>query len=284
MDRRLSVFAVLAIGLLVLVTVSGAANYAESDEPWLVEGEQTDAHLGQTVGRAGDVNGDGYGDLLVGGRYDFGNAGTGVAYAYYGSSQGLSVQPDWTAPNDQPDQYIFLALSGAGDVNGDGYDDVVVGASHYTDDQLEEGRAYIFFGSSSGLSNTPGWVVDGNQRIMYFGTAVAGVGDVNGDGFDDVLIGAPYKRDRSTGDVIGQALLYLGSPSGPSSTPAWTDEGAGGWNYFGGRLNGAGDVNGDGYDDIMVSDFSSPTPVRQRVEYPISRLAKWSLFYARLDR
>jgi hypothetical protein len=252
MDRKWSFLAAFAIGLLAL---SGATNSAAQGEQWLVEGNQSQAHLGQTVARAGDVNGDGYSDLLVGGRFDFGNGGTGVAYAYYGSAQGLDTLPDWTAPNDQPNQYAFLALAGAGDVNGDGYDDVVVGASHHSDDETEEGRAYLYYGSPGGLSSTPGWVVDGNQRIMYFGTAVAGVGDVNSDGYDDVLVGAPYKRDPATGDLVGQALLYMGSPGGLSSTPAWTVVGTRGEIYFGGRLNAAGDVNGDGYDDFMVSDY-----------------------------
>lgn len=254
MNKRRSFLAALVIGLLALTALGSATGSAIQDAPWLVEGNQDDAHLGQTVAPAGDVNGDGYEDLLIGGRYDFGDGGTGVAYAYYGSAQGLGTQPDWSAPNDQPTLYEYLALASAGDVNGDGYDDVVVGASQYTDDQDNEGRAYVYYGSSNGLSTMPGWVTDGNQRIMYYGTAVAGVGDVNGDGYDDVLIGAPYKTD-STGDGVGQALLYLGSVSGLSTTPAWTAEGAGGWSYFGGRLNAAGDVNGDGYDDFIVSAY-----------------------------
>ena len=255
MNRKRGFLAAFVIALLALPALGSVTKSAAQDAPWLVEGNQGGAQLGQTVAPAGDVNGDGYGDLLIGGRYDFGNGGTGVAYAYYGSAQGLPALPNWTAPNDQPDQYEFLALASAGDVNGDGYDDVIVGASQYSDDQMQEGRAYIYYGSPGGLSNTPGWIADGNQPIMYFGTAVAGVGDVNGDGYDDVLIGAPYKRDPTTGNVVGQALLYLGSPNGLSSTPAWTVQGTGGWTYFGGRLNAAGDVNGDGYDDFMVSDI-----------------------------
>ena len=137
MNTRKLFLSAFVIAVLIL---SGAATSTAQGEPWLVEGNQSDAHLGQTVAMAGDVNGDGYSDLLVGGRHDFGSGGTGVAYAYYGSAQGLDTIADWTAPNDQPNQYAYLALASAGDVNGDGYDDVVVGASHYTDDEFIDYR------------------------------------------------------------------------------------------------------------------------------------------------
>jgi len=255
MNRQKSLLGALVIGLLAFLAFAGTTNSAaQESEPWLIEGNQIDAHLGQTVAAGGDVNGDGFEDFLVAGRYDFGDGSTNVAYAYYGSAQGLGTQPDWTTPNDQPILYQYLALGSAGDVNGDGYDDVVVGASQYTDDQDNEGRAYVYYGSANGLSTTPGWITDGNQRIMYYGTAAADVGDVNGDGFDDVLVGAPYKTDE-TSDGVGEARLYLGSANGLSTSPAWTVEGGGGWSYFGGLLNGAGDVNGDGYDDFIISAY-----------------------------
>jgi hypothetical protein len=255
MARKRNILTAFVIGLLALLALGNVTKSAAQDQPWLVEGNQGNAQLGQTVAPAGDVNGDGYGDLLIGGRHDFGNGMTGVAHAYYGSAQGLDTQPSWIAVNEQPYQYAQIALASAGDVNGDGYDDVIVGDKFFGGDQMQEGRVYLYYGSPSGLRSTPGWIADGNQYILYFGTAVAGAGDVNGDGYEDVLIGAPYKRDPTTGDVIGQVLLYLGSPNGLSSTPAWTVQGTGGWTSFGDRLNAAGDVNGDGYDDFMVSDF-----------------------------
>lgn len=255
MDRNWSFLTVLVIALLALPALSGATAATTQNQPWLAEGNQANAQLGQTVAPAGDVNGDGYADLLIGGRYDFGSGLTGVAYAYYGSAQGLGTLPNWTAPNEQPYQYSQVALASAGDVNGDGYDDVIVGDKYYSGDQMQEGRAYLYYGSPSGLNSTPGWVADGNQSTQHFGAAVAGVGDVNGDGYDDVLIGAPYTRDPSTGNVVGQVLLYLGSSNGLSNTPAWTVLGSGGWTSFGDRLSAAGDVNGDGYADFMASDF-----------------------------
>lgn len=248
-------FLALVLGLAALLAFSTAIQTIAASQPWLVEGDQGANNLGQVVASAGDVNGDGYDDLLVGGRHDFGNGLTGVAYAYYGSSQGLSTTPDWTAPDQEPNQYSLIALAGAGDVNGDGYADVIVGDSDYSGNLTEAGRAYLYYGSSSGLSSTPGWVADGEQTNLYFGTAVAGVGDVNGDGYDDVLVGAPNKFDPVVDYWVGEALLYLGSSSGLSPTPAWTVLGPAGSSYFGGRLNGAGDVNGDGYADFLLSDF-----------------------------
>jgi FG-GAP repeat len=255
MARKRNILTAFVIGLMALLALGNVTKSAAQSQPWLVEGNQGNAQLGQTVAPAGDVNGDGYGDLLIAGRHDFGNGLTGVAYAYYGSAQGLDTQPAWAAVNEQPYQYAQIALASAGDVNGDGYDDVIVGDRFFSGDQMQEGRVYLYYGSPGGLSSTPGWIEDGNQSILYFGTAVAGAGDVNGDGYDDVLISAPYKRDPTTGDVIGQVLLYLGSPSGLSSKPAWTASGTGGWTSFGDRLNAAGDVNGDGYADFMASDF-----------------------------
>ena len=115
MNRKRSFLAALAVGLLVILTLSGAINSAAQSEPWLVEGDQDNANLGSVVAPAGDVNGDGYGDLLISGHFDFGNGGVAVAYANYGSAQGLGSAPDWTATNDRSDQYASLALAGAGD-------------------------------------------------------------------------------------------------------------------------------------------------------------------------
>jgi hypothetical protein len=84
MNRKRSFLAAFVIALLALPALGSVAKSTAQNQPWLVEGNQSGAHLGQTVAPAGDVNGDGYGDLLIGGRHDFGNGITGVAYAYYG--------------------------------------------------------------------------------------------------------------------------------------------------------------------------------------------------------
>src|SRR6185369_7553369 len=106
------------------------------------------------------------------------------------------------------------AVESAGDVNGDGYSDVIVGAPYFGGDQ---GRAYVFLGSPSGLSPTQAWTMDGAQPTSHFGSGVAGVGDVDGDGFDDVVVGA--MGDSLRDPVGGTAQLYRGSPTGPRLSP-----------------------------------------------------------------
>ncbi|MCK4525873.1 FG-GAP repeat protein, partial [candidate division WOR-3 bacterium] len=147
---------------------------------WTAESDQADAHFGILVSQAGDVNGDGHSDVIVGAhRYDNGQIDEGRAFVYHGSVSGLSTTPDWTAESNQEDAYFGISVSQAGDVNGDGYSDVIVGASYYDNGQTDEGRAFVYHGSSSGLSTTPDWTVESNQADAYFGNSVSQAGDVN---------------------------------------------------------------------------------------------------------
>jgi hypothetical protein len=82
-------------------------------------------------------------------------------------------------------------VASAGDVNGDGYSDVIVGAYQFDNGETDEGRAFVYHGSASGLSTTPNWTAESNQAGAFFGASVASAGDVNGDGFSDVIVGAP---------------------------------------------------------------------------------------------
>src|SRR6185436_7854921 len=100
---------------------------------WTTEDNRAEAWLGHEAGSAGDINGDGFGDVVVGSPGD-GTYPTniqGYAYAFYGSATGLSPNPDWTATNDQPLSSFGGSVGTAGDVNGDGYADVLVGAHWY---------------------------------------------------------------------------------------------------------------------------------------------------------
>jgi hypothetical protein len=108
------------------------------------------------VSTAGDVNGDGYADVVIRARwYDNGQVDEGQTYVYHGSASGLSATANWTAESDQVGAYFGVSVSTAGDVNGDGYADVIVGASYYDNGETNEGRAYVYTGTVSGLSATP---------------------------------------------------------------------------------------------------------------------------------
>jgi hypothetical protein len=131
----------------------------------------------------------------------------GRALVYHGAANGLSVVHDWAVLGS-----VFSAGSGfgssvatAGDVNGDGFTDVIVGAHLYG--SVEWGQACVYHGSSNGLSLTPNWLVDGDDGFGHFGQSVATAGDVNGDGYSDVIVGA-----LNDGNVDeGSAVLYYGN-------------------------------------------------------------------------
>jgi hypothetical protein len=236
-----------------------AAPYALTDPPWVAEGNQSGENLGYSVASAGDVNDDGYEDIIVGApNYDNGVNDEGMALVYLGSPTGLSTSPAWTAESNQAYARFGQSVSSAGDVNGDGYDDVLVGAYSYDNGETDEGRAYLYLGSSTGPSDSPAWTAEGNQASAYFGSSVASAGDVNGDGYDDVLVAASFYSSGETFE--GRVFLYTGSSSGLSSTPTWTAEGNQAFAYFGRSIACAGDVNNDGYDDVIIGAYYYDDP------------------------
>jgi hypothetical protein len=213
---------------------------------------QTDANFGAAVSTAGDVNGDGYSDVIVGapnydGDYDDG----GAAYVFHGSSMGTQGSAGWTATGDQDDAHFGAAVSVAGDVNGDGYADVIVGAPDYDGVQSDEGAAYVYRGGSTGLTDVPIWSAHPtDQANAHFGVAVSTAGDVNGDGFSDLAIGATG-YDHGHNDE-GGAFVYHGSPGGLPDVPSWSVSGNERGTLIGWSVSTAGDVNGDGYADVLV--------------------------------
>jgi hypothetical protein len=185
---------------------------------WTAESDQALAQYGNWVSVAGDVNGDGYSDVIVGARYyDNGQSDEGRAYVYHGSATGLSVTPDWTAESDQALAYFGWSVSVAGDVNGDGYSDVIVGAPWYDNGQSDEGCAYVYHGSVTGLSTTPEWTAESDLADAAFGYSVSAAGDVNGDGYSDVIVGAVYYSNGQTEE--GCAYVYHGGETGVNESP-----------------------------------------------------------------
>lgn len=219
---------------------------------WTAEGNQASATFGYSVSTAGDVNGDGLSDVIVGAAYyDNGQTDEGRVFVYYGSVGGLSVSPSWIAESDVVSGFFGQPVANAGDVNGDGFDDVIVAARVFTNGQANEGKVFVYHGSASGL--TLGWVQEGNIILANFGTSIASAGDVNGDGYGDVLVGAPTISNSHTRE--GRAYAFFGSPSGLGNSATWTAEGNASEARFGYSVATAGDVNGDGFGDIIVGAY-----------------------------
>jgi hypothetical protein len=199
------------------------------------------------VSNAGDVNKDGYDDVLVGAiGNDSGGINVGQAYLYYGSPSMDNVA-DVTFIGNAPDKY-FGYVSWAGDVNNDGFDDVLVGAQN--SGSPYEGQAYLFYGGQN--TDNVADVTFVNVTHTHMGiVSISGAGDVNGDGYDDVIVGDTYYRNPD--DICtGAAYIYYGGANMDNILDLFL---AGNCDGFGWSVSGAGDVNGDGYDDVAVSNY-----------------------------
>ena len=235
------------IALLFLGSASGPASFAS----WTGQADQASAGFGLSVASAGDVNGDGYADVLVGAPYyDDVEQDEGATFVFHGSATGLGTVPAWTGTAGQADAKFSISLDGAGDVNGDGFSDVVVGALHYDSAHTDGGAAFLYLGSATGLDVAPAWTDEGDGEGASFGESVAGAGDVDADGFAEVVIGAPNAANGQ--GFEGRAWLYEGSASGLAGAPSWSGESNQLGARFGASVDGAGDVDGDGYADVVV--------------------------------
>jgi hypothetical protein len=219
----------------------------------------------------GDVNGDGHRDLAVGAPWEQhlhdGQSIGGMVYIYHGSLDGPSIAGYWIDyPPDCGTGYTcgFGWSLAMGDVNGDGYVDLAVGAINLWGGRI--GKAYLFLGSPEGLLREPSWIQTCDvSSCRWFGWSLA-MGDVNGDGYVDLAVGAPDYSLFIRGKYyyVGKAYLFLGSPSGLSTTPAWTSMGNELPEGFFADALACGDLNRDGYDDLAVLESmnsgSDPVP------------------------
>ncbi len=143
---------------------------------------------------AGDVNGDGYSDVIIGCIYlrNANNQQVGGISVYYGGASGIQSTNQSSMLSDKVNSNFGNSVAMAGDVNGDGYSDILVGANRYNEGNNGFGAAFVVYGSSSGLTNTFHKLFRVNANWVYneFGTTLAPAGDVNGDGYSDIIVGA----------------------------------------------------------------------------------------------
>ena len=202
-------------------------------------GREVWEYFGAEVACAGDVNGDGYDDVLISGYLTRDASFLGRSALYFGSSSGLveaaAAEFDGSFPN------AYLKAVSLGDVNADGYADVMVSMSA---DGTNPARQDLYLGEPSGLPATPSMSFNAGSGLVV---SSFGVGDLNGDGYADVII-----TDYEWSNYVGQGLVYEGGPDGLHSSGV-TITGDGEFLGFGGRISGGGDVNGDGYDDVLAA-------------------------------
>jgi hypothetical protein len=227
---------------------------------------------GDAVSRAGDVNGDGVPDVLIGAYRSTGAAGANVgsAYVLFGTpaaeqvSLGSLGSAGFAISGISSGDFAASSVSDAGDVNGDGLDDLLIGAPSRTFAGLAgAGVAYVIFGKRDTVSVSlaaieaggGGFAISGSEAMDSAGFSLVGAGDVNGDGFADLALGAPGASAAESA-----AYVIFGKADGAAISLSAVDAGSGGFVIetppsgidLGRAVGGAGDVNGDGLDDVVV--------------------------------
>ena len=256
----------------------------DGSDGFRIDGESGGDISGYSVS-AGDVNGDGYDDIIIGaaGADRNGNSvsNRGASYVVFGKDDDAFAATMNLSELDGSDGFRIngesagdrsgYSVSSAGDINGDGYDDIIIGAPQADPNGSSSGSVYVVFGKESGFSRviepseldgSDGFRINGGSAGDSSGRSVSSAGDFNGDGYDDLIIGAPNADPN--GNKSGSTYVVFGKESGFSRVIELSElDGSDGFringeseeDYGGVSVSSAGDINGDGYDDIIIGAF-----------------------------